>query len=78
MRMKKMKEQNKTPTVETLVNEVDDLLQSMSTRAPITVVLGVVMARLMMHSKANGFDKEFKNIIIDVSNGEFEKKKTLQ
>ena len=43
MRMKKMKEQNKTPTVETLVNEVDDLLQSMSTRAPITVILGVVM-----------------------------------
>ena len=78
MRMKKMKEQNKTPTVETLVNEVDDLLQSMSTRAPITVILGVVMARLMMHSKANNFETEFKNIIEDVANGEFEKKKTLQ
>ncbi len=78
MRMKKMKEQNKTPTVETLVNEVDDLLQSMSIRAPITVILGVIMARLMMHSKANGFETEFKNMIEDVANGEFEKKKTLQ
>jgi len=31
-----------------------------------------------MHSKANGFETEFKNMIEDVANGEFEKKKTLQ
>ena len=50
----------------------------MSTRAPITVVMGVVLARLMMHSKANGFNTEFDNLIADVATGEFEKKSTLQ
>jgi len=64
--------------IEDLVTEVDDMLQSLSTKAPITVVMGVVLARLMMHSKANGFDDEFKNLITDVSSGQFEKKSTLQ
>ena len=64
--------------IQELVTEIDDILQSMSTRAPITVIMGVVLARLMMHSKANGFDDEFKNLITDVSTGEFEKNYTLQ
>ena len=40
--------------------------------------MGAFLARLMMHSKANGFDDEFKNLIADVATGEFEKKYTLQ
>ena len=64
--------------IENLVTEVDDMLQSLSTKAPITMIMGVVLARLMMHSRANGFDTEFKNLITDVSTGEFEKKSTLQ
>lgn len=71
---------NKKPKlpIEELVAEIDEVLQSMSTRAPITIIMGVVLARLMMHSKANGFDDEFKNLITDVSSGQFEKKSTLQ
>tara|TARA_E500000318_G_C3506017_1_gene190318 strand:+ start:388 stop:606 length:219 start_codon:yes stop_codon:yes gene_type:complete len=71
---------NKKPElpIEELVTEIDDVLQSMSTRAPITVIMGVVLARLMMHSKANGFNTEFDNLIADVATGEFEKKSTLQ
>jgi hypothetical protein len=64
--------------IEDLVTEIDDVLQSMSTKAPITMVMGVVLARLMMHSKANGFNTEFDNLIADVATGEFEKKSTLQ
>jgi len=77
---KKQKIMSKKPElpIEELVTEIDDVLQSMSTRAPITVVMGVVLARLMMHSKANGFNTEFDNLIADVATGEFEKKSTLQ
>ena len=77
---KKSKTMSKKPElpIQELVTEIDDILQSMSTRAPITVIMGVVLARLMMHSKANGFDDEFKNLITDVSTGEFEKNYTLQ
>ena len=77
---KKPKTMNKKPElpIEDLVTEIDDVLQSMSTRAPITVIMGVVLARLMMHSKANGFNTEFDNLIADVATGEFEKKSTLQ
>jgi len=77
---KKQKIMNKKPElqIEDLVTEIDDVLQSMSTRAPITVIMGVVLARLMMHSKANGFNTEFDNLIADVATGEFEKKSTLQ
>ena len=38
--------------IQELVTEIDDVLQSMSTRAPITMIMGVVLARLMMHSSA--------------------------
>ena len=82
--MKNMKKKPKTMSkkpelpIEDLVTEIDDVLQSMSTRAPITMVMGVVLARLMMHSKANGFNTEFDNLIADVATGEFEKKSTLQ
>lgn len=82
--MKNMKKKSKTMSkkpelpIEDLVTEIDDVLQSMSTRAPITMVMGVVLARLMMHSKANGFNTEFDNLIADVATGEFEKKSTLQ
>lgn len=82
--MKNMKKKSKTMSkkpelpIEDLVTEIDDVLQSMSTRAPITVIMGVVLARLMMHSKANGFNTEFDNLIADVATGEFEKKSTLQ
>lgn len=82
--MKNMKKKSKTMSkkpelpIEELVTEIDDVLQSMSTRAPITVIMGVVLARLMMHSKANGFNTEFDNLIADVATGEFEKKSTLQ
>jgi len=77
---KKSKMMSKKPDlpIENLVTEIDDVLQSMSTKAPVTVIMGVVLARLMMHSKANGFDDEFKNLIADVATGEFEKKYTLQ
>ena len=77
---KKPKIMNKKPElpIEDLVTEIDDVLQSMSSRAPITVIMGVVLARLMMHSKANGFNTEFDNLIADVATGEFEKKSTLQ
>jgi len=77
---KKQKIMSKKPElpIEELVTEIDDVLQSMSTRAPITVIMGVVLARLMMHSKANGFNTEFDNLIADVATGEFEKKSTLQ
>ena len=77
---KKQKIMNKKPElqIEDLVTEIDDVFQSMSTRAPITVIMGVVLARLMMHSKANGFNTEFDNLIADVATGEFEKKSTLQ
>ena len=77
---KKQKIMSKKPElqIEDLVTEIDDVLQSMSTRAPITVVMGVVLARLMMHSKANGFNTEFDNLIADVATGDFEKKSTLQ
>ncbi len=77
---KKLKTMSKKPElpIEDLVTEIDNVLQSMSTRAPITVVMGVVLARLMMHSKANGFNTEFDNLIADVATGEFEKKSTLQ
>ena len=77
---KKQKIMSKKPElpIEELVTEIDDVLQSMSTRAPITVIMGVVLARLMMHSKANGFNTEFDNLIADVATGEFEKKFTLQ
>jgi len=64
--------------IQELVTEIDDVLQSMSTRAPITMIMGVVLARLMMHSRANGFNTEFDNLIADVATGEFEKKSTLQ
>ena len=64
--------------IQELVTEIDDVLQSMSTRAPITMIMGVVLARLMMHSRANGFNTEFDNLIADVATGEFEKKYTLQ
>ena len=77
MRPKKMSKKPDLP-IENLVTEVDDMLQSLSTKAPITMIMGVVLARLMMHSRANGFDTEFKNLITDVSTGEFEKKSTLQ
>ena len=50
----------------------------MSTKAPVTVIMGVVLARLMMHSRANGFDDDFKKLVTDVSTGEFEKNYTLQ
>ena len=82
--MKNMKKKSKTMSkkpelpIEDLVTEIDDVLQSMSTRAPITVIMGVVLARLMMHSKANGFNSEFNNLIADVATGDFEKKSTLQ
>ena len=82
--MKNMKKKSKTMSkkpelpIEDLVTEIDNVLQSMSTRAPITVIMGVVLARLMMHSKANGFNTEFDNLIADVATGEFEKKSTLQ
>jgi len=82
--MKNMKKKQKIMSkkhelpIEELVTEIDDVLQSMATRAPITVVMGVVLARLMMHSKANGFNTEFDNLIADVATGEFEKKSTLQ
>ena len=82
--MKNMKKKSKTMSkkpelqIENLVTEIDEVLLSMSTRAPITVVMGVVLARLMMHSKANGFNTEFDNLIADVATGEFEKKSTLQ
>ena len=77
---KKQKIMSKKPElpIEELVTEIDDVLQSMSTRAPITVIMGVVLARLMMHSKANGFNSEFNNLIADVATGDFEKKSTLQ
>lgn len=77
---KKQKIMSKKPElqIEDLVTEIDELLLSMSTRAPITVVMGIVLARLMMHSKANGFNTEFDNLIADVATGEFEKKSTLQ
>ena len=77
---KKQKIMSKKPElqIEDLVTEIDELLLSMSTRAPITVVMGVVLARLMMHSKANGFNTEFDNLIADVATGDFEKKSTLQ
>lgn len=77
---KKQKIMSKKPElqIEDLVTEIDELLLSMSTRAPITVIMGVVLARLMMHSKANGFNTEFDNLIADVATGEFEKKSTLQ
>jgi len=77
---KKQKIMSKKPElpIEDLVTEIDNVLQSMSTRAPITVIMGVVLARLMMHSKANGFNTEFDNLIADVATGEFEKKSTLQ
>ena len=77
---KKSKIMSKKPElpIEELVTEIDDVLQSMSTRAPITVIMGVVLARLMMHSKANGFNTEFDNLIADVATGDFEKKSTLQ
>ena len=77
---KKQKIMSKKPElqIEDLVTEIDEVLLSMSTRAPITVVMGVVLARLMMHSKANGFNTEFDNLIADVATGEFEKKSTLQ
>ena len=77
---KKQKIMSKKPElgIEDLVAEIDELLLSMSTRAPITVVMGVVLARLMMHSKANGFNTEFDNLIADVATGDFEKKSTLQ
>lgn len=82
--MKNMKKKQKIMSekpelqIEELVTEIDEVLQSMSTRAPITVIMGVVLARLMMHSKANGFNTEFDNLIADVATGEFEKKSTLQ
>ena len=77
---KKQKIMSKKPElqIEDLVTEIDEVLLSMSTRAPITVIMGVVLARLMMHSKANGFNTEFDNLIADVATGEFEKKSTLQ
>jgi len=77
---KKQKIMSKKPElqIEDLVTEIDEVLLSMSTRAPITVVMGVVLARLMMHSKANGFNTEFDNLIADVATGDFEKKSTLQ
>ena len=77
---KKPKIMNKKPElpIQELVTEIDDVLQSMSTRAPITVIMGVVLARLMMHSRANGFDDDFKKLVTDVSTGEFEKNYTLQ
>ena len=77
---KKSKMMSKKPElpIEDLVTEIDDVLQSMSTKAPITMVMGVVLARLMMHSKANGFNTEFNNLIADVATGDFEKKSTLQ
>tara|TARA_B100001057_G_scaffold219618_1_gene220024 strand:+ start:429 stop:647 length:219 start_codon:yes stop_codon:yes gene_type:complete len=64
--------------IQELVAEVDNILQSMSTKAPITMIMGVVLARLMMHSRANGFDSEFQKLITDVATGEFEKNYTLQ
>ena len=64
--------------IQELVTEIDDLLESMSKRAPITMILGVILARLMMHSKANNFDNEFYKLCADVSTCEFEKKYTLQ
>ena len=82
--MKNMKKKSKTMSkkpelpIEDLVTEIDEVLLSMSTRAPITMVMGVVLARLMMHSKANGFNAEFNNLIADVATGDFEKKSTLQ
>lgn len=77
---KKQKIMSKKPElqIEDLVTEIDEVLLSMSTKAPITVIMGVVLARLMMHSKANGFNTEFDNLIADVATGEFEKKSTLQ
>ena len=77
---KKQKIMSKKPElqIEDLVTEIDEVLLSMSTRAPITVIMGVVLARLMMHSKANGFNTEFDNLIADVATGDFEKKSTLQ
>jgi len=84
MKMKNMKKKQKIMSkkpelqIEDLVTEIDEVLLSMSTRAPITVVMGVVLARLMMHSKANGFNTEFDNLIADVATGDFEKKSTLQ
>lgn len=77
---KKQKIMSKKPElqIEDLVTEIDEVLLSMSTKAPITMVMGVVLARLMMHSKANGFNTEFDNLIADVATGEFEKKSTLQ
>ena len=77
---KKSKMMSKKPElpIENLVTEIDEVLLSMSTKAPITVIMGVVLARLMMHSKANGFNTEFDNLIADVATGEFEKKSTLQ
>ena len=77
---KKLKMMSKKPDlpIENLVTEIDELLLSMSNRAPINVIMGVVLARLMMHSKANGFNTEFDNLIADVATGEFEKKYTLQ
>ena len=78
MRPKKMMKKKPDLPIENLVTEVDDMLQSLSTKAPITMIMSVVLARLMMHSKANGFDSEFKNLVTDVSSGEFEKKYTLQ
>lgn len=77
---KKQKIMSKKPElqIEDLVTEIDEVLLSMSTKAPITMVMGVVLARLMMHSKANGFNTEFDNLIADVATGEFEKKTTLQ
>ena len=77
---KKQKIMSKKPEleIEDLVAEIDELLLSMSTRAPITVVMGVVLARLMMHSKANGFNTEFDNLIADVATGDCENKSTVQ
>ena len=77
---KKQKIMSKKPElqIEDLVTEIDEVLLSMSTKAPITMVMGVVLARLMMHSKANGFNTEFDNLIADVATGDFEKKSTLQ
>ena len=42
------------------------------------MVNAIMMGRLMMHSKANNQEKEFKEFLNDVISGDFEKKSTLQ
>tara|TARA_R110000851_G_scaffold92456_2_gene201729 strand:+ start:964 stop:1206 length:243 start_codon:yes stop_codon:yes gene_type:complete len=64
--------------IEQLVSQTDNFLMDLYESIPMTMVNAIMMGRLMMHSKANNQEKEFKEFLNDVISGDFEKKSTLQ